>query len=221
METLKECKEKLETAKDVTQISNEIVRFCGINNLSLAVTDERLSTLYTIANGTEGKMLPREDLWLLFQEAGDKIICRRSILSSRRLRICFPKLCIWKCWGQLDNKNYSIVQTPMESIPTAQQSPASFYLYVELGMALGGSQFLAWLVTGRMSETAAGADKAYSPGKWQNLILIPIIPGGGKDEIGVLGCNFNRMSEQLEHNNLRTQDGEQSAAEGHPAEDRD
>ena len=198
METLKECKEKLETAKDVTQISNGIVRFCGINNLSLAVTDERLSTLYTIANGTEGKMLPGKIFgYYSGEDSGTKeVLLQEEHYVIQKTTDMFSQIMYMEIWGQLDNKNYFIVRTPMESIRDSAAISNRFYLYVGLGMALAGA-VLAWLVTGRMTRPLR--ELTALSRKMAELDFDTRYTSGGKDEIGVLGCNFNRMSEQLEH----------------------
>ena len=108
MQTLKTCMEKLETAKDASQFTDSLARYCGVNNLTLAVTDERLSPLYMVASGSEGKTLPGK----IFGYYSGEDSGQKEILEStdryviQQTADMFTQIPYMEIWGQLENKNY-------------------------------------------------------------------------------------------------------------------
>ena len=63
-----------------------------------------------------------------------------------------------------------------------------------MGIILGG--VLIWLFSRRITQPVMQLARLSQ--EMANLNLTPRYTGGGRDEIGVLGSNFNKMSEQLE-----------------------
>lgn len=197
METLKVCMEKLEAAKDVSQVTDSLTRYCGVNNLSLAVTNEQLTPLYTVTSGSEGKTLPSKIFGYYSGEDSGK----KEVLESTERYVIqqtsdmFTQVAYMEIWGQLENKNYFIIRTPMESIQESAAISNRFYLYVGLSMALVGAVF-AWLLTRRLTRPLTELTALSQ--RMAALDFDTKYTSGGKDEIGVLGHNFNTMSEQLE-----------------------
>lgn len=197
MQTLKTCMDKLETAKDASQFTDSLARYCGVNNLSLAVTDERLSPLYTVTSGSEGKTLPGK----IFGYYSGEDSGQKEILEStdryviQQTADMFTQIPYMEIWGQLENKNYFIIRTPLESIQESAAISNRFYVYVGLGMALVGAVF-AWFLTRRLTRPLTELTALSQ--RMAALDFDTKYTSGGKDEIGVLGHNFNTMSQQLE-----------------------
>lgn len=106
METLKVCMEKLEAAKDVSQVTDSLTRYCGVNNLSLAVTNEQLTPLYTVTSGSDGKTLPSKIFGYYSGEDSGK----KEVLESTERYVIqqtsdmFTQVAYMEIWGQLENK---------------------------------------------------------------------------------------------------------------------
>ncbi len=71
-------------------------------------------------------------------------------------------------WGELDNQNYCIIRTPLESIRESVNISKGFYLYVGLAVLVISFVIIA-LVTRRITKPICQLTKLSS--KWQSWIL--------------------------------------------------
>ena len=88
-----------------------------------------------------------------------------------------------------------IVRSPIESIQKSIALSNRFYLMVALGVCVIGAAFIAFLAK-RLTKPLTELTEISI--RMANLDFDVKYTSGGEDEIGVLGHNFNQMSETLE-----------------------
>lgn len=98
-------------------------------------------------------------------------------------------------WGTLDDGVNFIVRSPIESIQKSIALSNRFYLMVALGVCVIGAAFIAFLAK-RLTKPLTELTEISR--RMANLDFDVKYTSGGEDEIGVLGHNFNQMSETLE-----------------------
>lgn len=98
-------------------------------------------------------------------------------------------------WGYLSNGNAFILRSPLESIRESVSLSNTFLIYITLIMACLGSVFV-WFFTKRITNPILELTSLSA--RMANLDFDAKYVSGGENEIGVLGENFNTMSEKLE-----------------------
>ena len=98
-------------------------------------------------------------------------------------------------WGNFDNGDIFIMRSPLESIRSAVMIFNRF-IGVVGGCVILVSVLLAWYFSKRITEPIM--ELATLSQKMADLDFDAKYTSGGSNEIGVLGENFNRMSERLE-----------------------
>ena len=98
-------------------------------------------------------------------------------------------------WGYLTDGSAFILRTPLESIRESVALSNRFLMYIMLAMALIGCVFV-WYFSKRIANPIL--ELASISKRMADLDFQAKYTSGGKNEIGVLGENFNVMSEKLE-----------------------
>lgn len=98
-------------------------------------------------------------------------------------------------WGRLNNGNAFILRSPLESIRESVGLSNKFLIYITLIMGCIGSIFV-WFFTKRITNPILELTRLSE--RMADLDFEAKYVSGGKNEIGVLGENFNSMSEKLE-----------------------
>lgn len=98
-------------------------------------------------------------------------------------------------WGQLDNQSRFILRSPLESIRQSVSLSNQFLSYIMVVIVLI-SCLLVWYFSKRITEPIM--ELASLSQKMANLDFDAKYTSGGDNEIGILGENFNVMSEKLE-----------------------
>ncbi len=98
-------------------------------------------------------------------------------------------------WGTLAGGEYFIVRSPLESIQQSVLLSNRFLTYIVLGVALLSS-VLVWFFAKRIADPIM--ELAVLSAKMADLDFDAKYTSGGKNELGILGQNFNAMSEKLE-----------------------
>ena len=98
-------------------------------------------------------------------------------------------------WGSFDNGDIFIMRSPLESIRSAV-TIFNRFIGVVGGCVILVSVLLAWYFSKRITEPIM--ELATLSQKMADLDFDAKYTSGGSNEIGVLGENFNRMSERLE-----------------------
>lgn len=98
-------------------------------------------------------------------------------------------------WGFLDDGQAFLLRSPLDSIRESVIIANEFLIYIFTGMVIIGS-FCVWLFAKRITNPILELTALSK--KMANLDFEAKYTSGGENEIGVLGANFNSMSEELE-----------------------
>ncbi len=98
-------------------------------------------------------------------------------------------------WGFLDDGKPFLLRSPLESIRESVELANEFLIYIVAGMLVIGSIFV-WYFSKRITNPIMELTDLSK--KMADLDFDAKYTSGGENEIGVLGDNFNRMSEKLE-----------------------
>ena len=100
-----------------------------------------------------------------------------------------------RMWGIFSDGSWFVMQSPLASIRESAALANQFLIYLgSIGIIVGG--LLVWLLSRRITQPLM--ELTHLSQKMANLNFDAKYTSGGADEIGILGSNFNRMSEQLE-----------------------
>lgn len=98
-------------------------------------------------------------------------------------------------WGYLSDNVFVTMRSPLDSIRESATLANQFLVYLGIvGLLLGG--ILVWIFSRRITKPVLELAKLSED--MADLNFDAKYTSGGKNEIGVLGENFNKMSEQLE-----------------------
>jgi len=98
-------------------------------------------------------------------------------------------------WGQLDNGDYFLLRTPAAAIQESVQVSNMFFVYIGLIMIFVSGIIMLFFsnkITKPISELTSLSKRM------ADLDFDAAYVSGGSDEIGVLGENFNKMSNKLQ-----------------------
>lgn len=98
-------------------------------------------------------------------------------------------------WGYLENGYAVLLRSPLESIRESVTISNEFLIYIMLLVMCIGSVFV-WYFTTRITNPLLELTRLSE--RMANLEFDVKYKSGGENEIGVLGANFNTMSEKLE-----------------------
>ena len=100
-----------------------------------------------------------------------------------------------RMWGIFSDGSWFVMQSPLASIRESAALANQFLIYLgAVGIFAGG--VLVWLLSRRITQPLMELTRLSQ--EMANLNFDAKYTSGGSNEIGVLGSNFNRMSEQLE-----------------------
>ncbi|WP_178006758.1 HAMP domain-containing sensor histidine kinase [Mediterraneibacter sp.] len=151
---------------------------------TLGDDDPRLKEMFSGLFGMEGvnnaNVLRRTENYTIYRDRNSKVQKDVEYL---------------KMWGRFSDGSWFIMQCPYASITESASLANRFLIYLGcIGMLLGG--LLVWMLS--RSITKPIMELTCLSQEMANLNFDAKYTGGGQDEIGVLGNNFNKMSERLE-----------------------
>ena len=183
--------EDSDAVRDIlTRIERANVDLVGVDaggNAILATLgddDPRLKEMFSGLFGMEGvnnaNVLRRTENYTIYRDRNSKVQKDVEYL---------------KMWGRFSDGSWFIMQCPYASITESASLANRFLIYLGcIGMLLGG--LLVWMLS--RSITKPIMELTCLSQEMANLNFDAKYTGGGQDEIGVLGNNFNKMSERLE-----------------------
>lgn len=98
-------------------------------------------------------------------------------------------------WGVLNDGNIFLIRSPLDSIRENVALSNRFFIYITLILLFMGSIFV-WIFAKKIANPIL--ELAEISQKMAELDFDTKYTSGGRNEIGVLGANFNTMSEKLE-----------------------
>jgi len=192
--------EELQNAVKKGTISNDEVQdelhvLCEKSNISYIVLDMDNEKLITNVHDTN--MLKQQLSGYLLNQAqkGGKVLDSTDNYQLMRSQDPWNQSEYIEMWGQLDDNVNFLIRSPVESIRESVALSNRFLIYVGMGtliICMGLVWYFSRRITKPIQELAELSDRM------ANLDFEAKYTSGGKNEIGELGDNFNRMSQKLE-----------------------
>ena len=183
------------TSEHVTDRLNELVE---VGNVSFVVIGDDSKTFLT---ATTNDMRTREMVTQLMGYLMNQNQTKGRVLkSSDHYQIHSARDVVGggeyiEMWGYLSTGNAFILRSPLESIRESVTISNQFLIYITLAVGCIGSIFV-WFFTRKITNPILELTRLSE--RMANLDFEAKYRSGGKDEIGMLGENFNTMSEKLE-----------------------
>ena len=171
----------------------DLGRFTEKNNISIAVIDSEYNVVYT--NVREKQMMVVQLFGYLYDKNHQEVLEKTDSYDICKSVDPQNNTEYLTMWGNFDNGDIFIMRSPLESIRSAVMIFNRF-IGVVGGCVILVSVLLAWYFSKRITEPIM--ELATLSQKMADLDFDAKYTSGGSNEIGVLGENFNRMSERLE-----------------------
>ena len=192
--------EELQNAVKKGTISNDEVQdelhvLCEKSNICYIVLVMDNEKLITKVHDTN--MLKQQLAGYLLNQAqkGGKVLDSTDNYQLMRSQDPWNQSEYIEMWGQLDDNVNFLIRSPVESIRESVALSNRFLIYVGMGtliICMGLVWYFSRRITKPIQELAELSDRM------ANLDFEAKYTSGGKNEIGELGDNFNRMSQKLE-----------------------
>lgn len=191
-ETLKEG-----SLTDVTAINNILIR-TERANVDLIVVDKGGDAVLHTLSVEDPRFKDMFSGFLNLTAVEDKHVIRRTnsyTIYRDGAQGTSGEVEYLKMGGRLSDGSWFLMQSPLASIKESASLANQFLIYLGVvGILAGG--ILIWLFSRRITQPVM--ELARISQDMANLNFDAKYTRGGEDEIGILGKNFNRMSEQLE-----------------------
>ena len=171
----------------------DLGRLTEKNNISIAVIDSEYNVVYT--NVREKQMMVVQLFGYLYDKNHQEVLEKTDSYDICKSVDPQNNTEYLTMWGNFDNGDIFIMRSPLESIRSAV-TIFNRFIGVVGGCVILVSVLLAWYFLKRITEPIK--ELATLSQKMADLDFDAKYTSGGSNEIGVLGENFNRMSERLE-----------------------
>lgn len=188
---------ELNQIEDITnEFPNSMQQLVLKDNLSITVTSPNfvvLNSTSRMGGNHAGRLLGYYTGWA--KEPVD-ILEQTNTYVIQQAEDMMAHMKYLEMWGELDNGNYFIIRTPIESIQQTVGLTNIFLLIV--GMVVMAAAGIIVLIFAR-KITMPITELTEISKRMADLDFEAEYDGASNDEIGILGENFNRMSKELEH----------------------
>lgn len=186
----------LNEAKSYRDLNNrDFVDYLLENNLSWVIMDQDYSVLVSFAKDPED-MQSRFIFGITYNMEGNYKVLKKADNYILEQRVDTPSITdSINMYGVLDNGNKFLITTPIESLKKTARIANLFYITIGSVMILlssGAALLLSGMITRplhRLSELSK---------EMANLNFSVKYDSPSQDEVGVLGNNLNKMSQELE-----------------------
>lgn len=199
----KSFREMYETLNQVAQdqsysdeeVSSDVAKQAERNNLSFLIIDETTGNKYT--NVYNQEMLFNQLLGYVINQSQQNAEILESTDAYQMLQSRDP----WKeteylvMWGNFEDGSQFLMRSPLESMRESAAISNRFLIYIGSVLILAAGA-LVWYFSKKLTDPIR--ELANLSDKMANLDFEAKYTSGGKNEIGELGANFNRMSSRLE-----------------------
>ena len=190
---------------DTEDFDLELQMLCGRYNMDILVLDVDSKMIKYTGNDPESARL---QLWdnLFLQENqstpdGKRQETKKTLVETDKYRIKIVRDKRMnnneniEMWGSLDNGNMFLIRTALESIRDSVSIANRFLAYVGI-FAVLASGIIIWVISRKITKPIL--ELADISEKMTHLDFDAHYSGNTKNEIALLGENFNKMSEALE-----------------------
>lgn len=177
------------------KVVNSLVHLAEKSNTSFLILDESSGTVFT--NVYDKDMLKNQMFGYLLNQAQKDSKVLKSTDDYRISQSWDP----WnqnyyiEMWGYLSDGSQFLIRSPLEGIRESAAISNRFLIYIGSVLILLAVIFI-WYFSKRITDPIH--ELALLSDRMANLDFDVKYTSGGKNEIGELGENFNRMSEKLE-----------------------
>ena len=199
----KSFREMYETLNQVAQdqsysdeeVSSDVAKQAERNNLSSLIIDETTGNKYT--NVYNQEMLFNQLLGYVINQSQQNAEILESTDAYQMLQAKDP----WNeteylvMWGNFEDGSQFLMRSPLESMRESAAISNRFLIYIGSVLILAAGA-LVWYFSKKLTDPIR--ELANLSDKMANLDFEAKYTSGGKNEIGELGANFNRMSSRLE-----------------------
>lgn len=185
-------------AKDTERNSeDDFWQFASVNNLSVLVIDWNGTTIYTNLRNQDYRLLQVRLFGYLYNldNSNNRILEKTSDYTIQCSSDESAGMDYIELWGELADGKCFLVRSPLASIKESISISNRFYLMIAVAACVIGGIFIAFF-SRRMTRPIIELTELSQ--KMANLDFEARYTSGGEDEIGILGNNFNQMSEILE-----------------------
>ena len=166
-------------------------------NISLVISDPEFSSVIEVRSEDDDVMAARLNAYSMGidQEEATIIEQKENYVIQKKYDDKY-EMDFLEMWGTLPSSGYHfMMRIPMDSIRMSARISNEFILYTILLTGLVGIILIGWLAR-RIARPVKELTELSA--RMANLDFDAKYTSGGKNEIGQLGENFNRMSETLE-----------------------
>lgn len=179
---------------------SEMLKFASANNLSVVMADwnsKPTKIMYLNLREQDAKNLAARLFGYTYhlEQESDKILEQNESYTIQLNRDDRVQMDFLEIWGKADPGVAVILRTPMESIQESVNLSNKFYMSIGLMITLVGTIFISFFAR---KLTKPVVELTEISQRMANLDFDAKYTSGGEDEIGLLGHNFNQMSETLE-----------------------
>ncbi len=188
--------EKLNKTEDFDEgFSNEIMQLTLKSNLAVVVTDSSFNVI--MSTNRDGRNMAIRLLGYYTGWYKDKleILEKTNNYVIQQSRDNVVNVEYLEMWGVLDSGNCFIIRTPLESIDESVQLSSVFFIVVGIFVSIL-TAVVVWIFAKRFTKPITELTDISQ--RMTNLDFEAKYAGKSKNEIDVLGENFNRMSQELE-----------------------
>ena len=178
-------------------VQKKLVAELEKTNIDVCAMDISDDGKVVFTNVKEEGFLYKQMLRIFFLKDDDqeKILKHSDDYVVRKIRDPQSGTDYLEMWGYLSDSVFVTMRSPLDSIRESANLANQFLIYLGIfGMFFGG--ILVWIFSRRITKPVL--ELARLSEDMANLNFDAKYTSGGKNEIGVLGENFNKMSDQLE-----------------------
>lgn len=182
--------------KVATEEFDEVIqKICSAYSINFIITDAASNTIKTSINDADEFNRQLRDI--IFERGDDtqEVILEEDNYTISNLLNQNGEAEYLVMWGNLDNGNFFMLRASMEGIHNSANMANAFFLNVLMVVAVLAAAMI-WIVSEKVGEPIL--ELADLSKRMAQLDFDARYEGNDKNEIAILGENFNLMSEKLE-----------------------
>lgn len=192
--------EILERAVDEKNIASEdtqdeIEKLCRRNNLQMIVVSSDGTDIVFSTDMEKRGMLYLQLYGYLVGMINGEVLEEGDSYAISKVNDQFRSGGYIEMYGKLSDESIFLIQSSLDSIRDSVNLTNRFLIYIGIVVLLVGAVFV-WFFSERITKPLQELTQLSE--RMANLDFNAKYTSGGTNEIGVLGGNFNKMSEQLE-----------------------
>ena len=180
--------------------TSEMTQFASANNLEVLLANwnhKPTQMLYVNMREEDAMNLAARLFGYAYhlEQEGDEILVENEEYTIQKNRDTNLNMDFLEIWGVINTGVAVIIRSPMEGIQESMELSNKFYMTIALLVTFVCTVFIGFFAR-RITKPVIELTEISQ--RMANLDFDAKYTSGGEDEIGILGHNFNQMSETLE-----------------------